>query len=233
MRAYLGTALWCCILFLLLSFRADAEAGDLDRQVLAETNVARQEPRRYAEYIREFKRSFIGKGYRVPGTMDMVMTSEGTAAVDEAVRFLSRQRPLPALTWSQGLAKAAADLVQQQSSSGATGHGDGGGHQEEDRQVRLVALDHRGEHKLRPGHGPAGGDGAHRRRRRPGPGAQKEHLQQLVHNGRKRLRPASGLSQGLRHGPGRRVQEPVENRYRSPRLIKSARLKRLPAGSFA
>jgi uncharacterized protein YkwD len=126
MRTNLWTALWCCILFLLLASAARSETGDLAQRVLAETNVARQEPQRYAEYIREFKRNFVGKGYRLPGTMDMVMTSEGTAAVEEAVQFLSRQRPLPALSWSPGLARAAEDLVQQQSSSGATGHGDGG-----------------------------------------------------------------------------------------------------------
>lgn len=126
MKTKLWTTLWGCILFLLLAAAARAESGDLAQQVLAETNVARQHPQRYANYIREFKRNFIGKGYRLPGTLDMVMTLEGMGALDEAVRFLSSQRPLPALSWSPGLAQAAAELVQQQSASGATGHGNGG-----------------------------------------------------------------------------------------------------------
>lgn len=137
MRKHLWTASWCCVLFLVVASVARSEAvvrrapsrggsGDLARQVLAETNVARQQPKRYAQYIREFKRSFVGKGYRVPGTVSLVMTEEGTAALDEAVRFLSRQRPVPPLSWSPGLAKAAADLAREQTASGDTGHGGDG-----------------------------------------------------------------------------------------------------------
>ncbi|QWV95731.1 CAP domain-containing protein [Geomonas oryzisoli] len=115
-----------CLLFLLARGAACAEPDDLGQQVLAETNAARRNPQRYAEYIREFRRSFIGKGYRLPGSLNVVMTSEGKGALDEAVQFLSRQRPLPALSWSPGLAKAAADLVREQSASGETGHGERG-----------------------------------------------------------------------------------------------------------
>lgn len=124
MKTNLWTTLLICVL--LLATAAHAESGDLAQQVLAETNVARQDPQRYADYIREFKRSFIGQGYRLPGTVETVMTSEGKGALDEAVRFLSRQRPLPALSWSPGLAQAAAELVRQQAASGETGHGNGG-----------------------------------------------------------------------------------------------------------
>lgn len=114
------------LLLLLCCAPAYAESGDLAKLVLAETNAARQNPQRYAAYVREFKKSFVGKGYRVPGTLDMVLTTEGTPALDEAERFLSRQRPLPALSWSAGLAKAAEELVRAQSASGETGHGGGG-----------------------------------------------------------------------------------------------------------
>ncbi|MBU5637811.1 CAP domain-containing protein [Geomonas sp. Red69] len=115
-----------CLLLLLACGAAHGESGGLGQQVLAETNAARQNPQRYAEYIREFRKSFIGKAYRLPGTLNMVMTSEGKGALDEAVRFLSRQRPLPALSWSPGLAMAAADLVREQAASGETGHGERG-----------------------------------------------------------------------------------------------------------
>ena len=114
-----------CMLLLLLATGAQAATGDFGRQMLAETNVARTDPRRYAGYIKELRGYFIGKGYRTPGSAAMVITSEGVAALDEAIAFLSRQRPLPALSWSPGLARAAADLVREQAGSGATGH-DGG-----------------------------------------------------------------------------------------------------------
>lgn len=109
------------------AFAAQTGDSDLARQVLAETNLARTAPQRYANYIREFRRSFVGKAYRVPGTFNMVMTKEGTRAVDEALRYLARQRPVPALSWSPGLAAAAADLVREQTASGETGHGDSWG----------------------------------------------------------------------------------------------------------
>jgi len=114
-----------CMLILLLATGAEAATGDFGRQMLAETNVARTDPHRYAGYIKELRGYFVGKGYLTPGSAAMVITSEGVAALDEAIAFLSRQRPLPALSWSPGLARAAADLVREQAGSGATGH-DGG-----------------------------------------------------------------------------------------------------------
>ena len=114
-----------CMLILLLATGANAATGDFGRQMLAETNVARTDPHRYAGYIKELRGYFVGKGYLTPGSAAMVITSEGVAALDEAIAFLSRQRPLPALSWSPGLSRAAADLVREQAGSGATGH-DGG-----------------------------------------------------------------------------------------------------------
>jgi len=116
------TILRICMLFLLLATGAQAATGDFGRQMLTETNIARTDPRRYAGYIKELRGYFIGKGYRVPGSAALVLTSEGAAPLDEAIEFLSRQPPLPALSWSPGLARAAADLVRDQAGSGATGH---------------------------------------------------------------------------------------------------------------
>lgn len=112
------------ILALLTGLAAPVAALDeaLSRQVLAEINLARTAPRSYAGFLREFRGRFQGKSYSQPGSRVRVQTSEGVAAVDEAIRYLSRQKPLPALTWSDGLAAAAGELASEQSSSGATGH---------------------------------------------------------------------------------------------------------------
>ena len=103
-----------------------APAASLDRsfatQVLAETNLARTEPRAYAGFLREFRRQFRGNYYVLPGSDTRMQTGEGVTAVDEAIRFLSRVKPLPPLTWSEGLAAAAAELAEEQGGSGATGH---------------------------------------------------------------------------------------------------------------
>jgi uncharacterized protein YkwD len=95
---------------------------DLAKQTLAEINLARGNPRTYAGFLRDFRRQFQGKSYRLPGSEVLVKTSEGVRAVDEAIRFLTRQPALPPLDWSKGLAAAAAELVEEEGMSGAVGH---------------------------------------------------------------------------------------------------------------
>jgi uncharacterized protein YkwD len=51
-----------------------------------------------------------------------MQTSEGTKAVDEAIKVLSRQKPVSPLAWSDGLAAAAAELAEEQGRSGGLGH---------------------------------------------------------------------------------------------------------------
>jgi uncharacterized protein YkwD len=110
--------------YLLLVLAAPAAAMDpgLARQVLAEINLARTAPRSYSGFLREFRGLFHGTYYLLPGSTTRVLSTEGAKAVDEAVRFLSRQKPLPPLAWSDGLAAAAAELAEEQGSSGGTGH---------------------------------------------------------------------------------------------------------------
>lgn len=114
----------CLTVCALLTLAAPAAALDRDlaKQVLAEINLARTEPHAYAGFLRGFRGQFRGKDYVLPGGAVSIRTNEGVAAVDEAVRFLSRLKPLPPLTWSDGLAAAAAELAEEQGRSGATGH---------------------------------------------------------------------------------------------------------------
>ena len=111
-------------LWLLAGFvtTATAREEELSRQVLAEINLARTEPHRFAGFLRGLVSRFQGKFYRMPGTTTLMQTNEGLAAVNEAIRFLSRRKPLPPLKWSEGLASAATELVREQGETGATGH---------------------------------------------------------------------------------------------------------------
>lgn len=93
-----------------------------DRAVIEEMNLARTEPILYAGYLKEFRKNFDGKFYRLPGMVIVIETNEGVAAVDEAINFLVGQKPLPLLEWSKSLADAAAELAKEQAKSGATGH---------------------------------------------------------------------------------------------------------------
>jgi uncharacterized protein YkwD len=47
-----------------------------------------------------------------------IRTKEGTAAVDEAIRFLQNAQPLPPLAFSSGMSRAAADHCADQANGG-------------------------------------------------------------------------------------------------------------------
>jgi len=111
---------------LLFALPLRASAGDdLARAVLAELNAARANPKAYAEHLRVYRSQFSGKYHIPPGTRIRYVTKEGTPAVDEAVRFLEAQRPLPPLSWSEGLSRVAAELNREQARTGALGHASG------------------------------------------------------------------------------------------------------------
>ena len=110
-----------CILFVLAAPAAAMDQG-LAGQVLTELNLARSAPRSYAGFLRSFRRLYHGSYYQLPGSAVRILTNEGTKAVDEAIRFLSRQRPRLPLRWSPGLAAAADELAEEQGSTGDIGH---------------------------------------------------------------------------------------------------------------
>lgn len=122
MKSWYSVAGLCLLALLCLLPAAAKAAGPSAREVLAEINLARTDPKAYAGFLRQFRRQFRGKSYLLPDSHTQVLTSEGVAAVDEAIRFLSRQKPLPPLSWSNGLAEAAEDLAEEQAASGTVGH---------------------------------------------------------------------------------------------------------------
>jgi uncharacterized protein YkwD len=67
--------------------------------VIRELNLARENPSLYATFVAEAR--------------PFHMLERGRA-VDEAVRFLKKARPLPALTLSSGMSRAAADHCAEQ-----------------------------------------------------------------------------------------------------------------------
>ncbi|RYY23107.1 MAG: CAP domain-containing protein [Sphingomonadales bacterium] len=108
---------------------APAQANDaaasrraLQNNVLDEINFARQHPQQYAEQLREYREYFDGRIVFLPGDQNGIYTHEGVAAVDEAIAFLERQAPLPALSAGDILMLAALDHAEEQGATGATGH---------------------------------------------------------------------------------------------------------------
>jgi uncharacterized protein YkwD len=89
--------------------------------VIAEMNLARQNPRAYAAFIEELRSHSDGRVLLLPG-QTRVVTHEGFHAVDEAIDFLRSASPLQPLTLSAGLSRGAAEHCAEQA-NGAIGHG--------------------------------------------------------------------------------------------------------------
>lgn len=108
---------------------------DVAREVERHINLARTDPVGYARRLREHRAFYDGDVFRDPDGI-AIRTQEGVSAVDEAIAFLERQTPLPALTPNAILRLAAADHVEDQGPLGAVGHVGSDGSAFTDRIVR-------------------------------------------------------------------------------------------------
>ena len=99
----------------------NASFTTLEQEVLSEINFARTSPAQYAEHLERMRPMFAGKELRRPGKPSL-LTQEGAAALEEAIRFLRAAKPLPPLELSKGMCAGAKELVTDQGATGATGH---------------------------------------------------------------------------------------------------------------
>ena len=117
MRLSLPTSLFLSLFAALPAFAADKDDDASGRAVIREMNLARQNPALYATFVQELRSRMNGNVLVLPGHT-RIHTKEGTAAVDEAIRFLQSAQPLPALTLSRGMSRAAADHCADQADGG-------------------------------------------------------------------------------------------------------------------
>jgi uncharacterized protein YkwD len=96
-------------------------AQAIEIEIVSELNLARTQPAVYAEILRDYRTFIRGLHLERPGEITVVL-NEGTKAVDEAIAFLSKQKPIPALVLSKGLSQAARDHARDQGRTGQTGH---------------------------------------------------------------------------------------------------------------
>jgi uncharacterized protein YkwD len=129
MKVRLVGLLALCALVLFLAFPASPvihsqngarPLNQSEQDLLKEINQARANPRLYATYLEKLKPLFKGKQYKTE-TLS-VTTTEGWSAVEDAIKYLRGAKPAGPLSMSSGLSLAALSHVQDQSSSGATGH---------------------------------------------------------------------------------------------------------------
>ena len=87
----------------------------------AELNLLRSNPARYAAKLDARKPFYRGAMLRLPNQVPL-QTEEGVRALDEAIRALKKERPLPAVAESSALSKAAQDHVRDIGPKGLTSH---------------------------------------------------------------------------------------------------------------
>lgn len=95
-----------------------------EREVLAKLNLARTKPQEFAKLLEEHKNRFDpskGNIYTTPFG-ENITTSEGVAAVNEAIAFLKIQKPLSSLSFSTALSRAAKDHVADMGPKAGRGH---------------------------------------------------------------------------------------------------------------
>ena len=102
--------------------RSPIPPAALTDAVLAEINAARANPAAYADRLRQFRAYYHGKLLQEPGHGVGVLTNEGVAAIDDAIAYLMRQKPMPALEPSAALARSAARYAADAGPAGLTGH---------------------------------------------------------------------------------------------------------------
>lgn len=129
-------ALTACMATWMGATVARADPIALEAEVLAELNLARADPLRFAQELRDYRARFDGAIVRYPDDPVGEATVEGVEAVDEAIAFLERQKPLPPLSAAQILALAARDHAAEQGPRGTIGHRSGDGLSPGDRVKR-------------------------------------------------------------------------------------------------
>ena len=92
-----------------------------ENEILREQNLARSDPGAYAKIVEEWRGYYRGRRRFLPGRRP-VWTNEGVEGVEEAIRFLLLQEPVPELAPSRGLSKAARDHVRDSGPNGGMGH---------------------------------------------------------------------------------------------------------------
>lgn len=100
-----------------------AYMNKVEQEVIHELNKVRSNPKRYAEeYMEELRSAFKGKLFYHPGKEVPVKTQEGIRPLEECIKVLKKTDPRPLLLPALGLAKAAAELVEDQQRHGGIGH---------------------------------------------------------------------------------------------------------------
>lgn len=133
------------LLLLLVAGSAPAAAetrkvrAELAREVAREIDVLRKDPKAYAKHLEALRRRYDGKILRLDGR-DPIRTKEGKKPLEEVIKRLKKTKPLGALEWEAGLARAAVDHAKDLGKRGTVEHFGPKGQSPIDRIARYGVL---------------------------------------------------------------------------------------------
>lgn len=95
---------------------------DFEAELAATVNRMRRDPAWLAARLARLRRNYEGDYLNLPGVDAPILTSEGTAAVDEAIATARRSKPRPELRLSPGLTRAARAHAVEIGGAGTLDH---------------------------------------------------------------------------------------------------------------
>jgi len=101
--------------------RPNSPLGALETEIFTEIGNLRADPASYVRYLEQMKPKFNGTSVMLSDGTRLI-TNEGAAAVADAIATLKNTRPLAAFKFSPGLAKAAAQHLQDLIKNNLSGH---------------------------------------------------------------------------------------------------------------
>lgn len=110
------------IAVVMLSPLSPAMAAPDASAIIREMNRARADPASYARELEGMRANFRGRIHHEPGRPVDRITNEGVYAVNDAIAWLRRQRPVGPLDANSRLALAAGDHARAQGPRGECGH---------------------------------------------------------------------------------------------------------------
>jgi len=113
---------------------------ELDQQVIEEHNKIRTNPSSYIEKLQNSLKYFRSNVFSKPGE-DPIQTYEGKAAVEEAIEFLKRQKPVSAFLTDERLNSACLDHINDIGPKGQSTHESSDGKNLSDRIEKYCEWD--------------------------------------------------------------------------------------------
>ena len=115
------------------------DSSQMEADIIRAMTAARQDPKALHKTLSQRLQHYKGKEFYPPerGGKVAVVSKEGKAAVEDALKFLARQSPLPLLREAgEGLKFSAEDHLLDRGTLGVVGHTGADGSSSAERQER-------------------------------------------------------------------------------------------------